>query len=159
MHLLKSEHLFSYTASLHQPVEVIGPVPEGIHTTFYISGGELLGPRLKGRMLGVGADGAVLRTDGMLAMNVRTTLQTDDGALIHLRYEGLGDLGLMAMRSFSPGSCRHVCSCAPHRCFAPPHRNTNGCTGDCAWASARPISPHSPSVTTTMPFTEGELKW
>lgn len=103
MYPLNSLHLFAYTATLQAPPEVIGPVPEGIRSTFYITGGVLLGPRLKGKMLGTGADWALIRRDGLLELDVRGTLQTEDGALIYVRYTGLGDLGVQGYAQFLAG--------------------------------------------------------
>lgn len=102
-HPLQGEHLFAYTARLHAPPEVIGPVPEGLRINFYIAGGELLGPRLRGRMLGVGADYSLLRRDGVLELDVRGNFQTDDGALIDVQYRGLGDLGADGYEQFLAG--------------------------------------------------------
>lgn len=102
-HPLHGEHLFAYTARLHAPPEVIGPVPEGLRINFYIAGGELLGPRLRGQMLGVGCDYALLRRDGVLELDVRGNFQTADGALIDAQYRGLGDLGPDGYERFLAG--------------------------------------------------------
>jgi hypothetical protein len=32
------EHIFSYSATLKNPPEIIGPVPEGIRANFYATG-------------------------------------------------------------------------------------------------------------------------
>jgi Protein of unknown function (DUF3237) len=98
----KTEHLCSYTVSLAPP-EVIGPVPEGVRANFYVSGGEVTGPKLRGRVRPVGADHFLLRRDGMGQLEVRTTIETHDGALIDLAYQGLGDLGPEAYEAFLRG--------------------------------------------------------
>jgi hypothetical protein len=68
----------------------IGTVPYGIRRTAALSGGEFEGPRLRGRVLPAGsADWQLLRSDGVLEMDLRITLQTDDGALISMRSFGL----------------------------------------------------------------------
>ena len=89
----KMEHLFSYTASLQSPVETIGPVPEGIRVNFYITGGVIRGDRLNGRIRPVGADNFLVRRDGFGMLDVRTTFETTDGAVIDVAYRGIGDLG------------------------------------------------------------------
>lgn len=93
MHPLSSEHLFGYRATLRAPPEIIGPVPEGARANFYVTGGEVTGPRLHGRVRPVGADWGTVRNDGMLAIDARITLELADGALIYGHYHGLGDLG------------------------------------------------------------------
>lgn len=92
MHDYRMEHLFSYSAGL-KPPEVLAPLPEGARATFYITGGAVRGERLNGRVQPVGADWFLLRRDGVGELDVRTTMESDDGALIYVSYPGLGDLG------------------------------------------------------------------
>jgi len=89
----KMEHLFSYTAALQAPPEVIGPVPEGIRINFYVTGGSVRGDRVNGSIRPVGADNFLVRRDGVGQLDVRATIETGDGALIYLYYQGIGDLG------------------------------------------------------------------
>lgn len=86
------DHLFSFTATLTPP-EVIGPVPQGIRVNFYITGGEINGPKAQGKLRPVGGDYFTLRQDGVGILDVRATLETHDGALIDATYSGVGDLG------------------------------------------------------------------
>ena len=102
MHDYQLEHLFSYRASI-KPPEVLAPLPEGARAIFYITGGTVEGPRLKGRIQAVGADWFVLRPDGVGELDVRTTIETDDGALIYLSYRGIGDLGEDGYQRFLRG--------------------------------------------------------
>ena len=88
----KLDHVFSYSAMLHPP-EVIGPVPEGIRVNFHVSGGEVTGPKLFGRVRPVGADWLTIRTDGIGILDVRATLETPDGGLLYAAYQGVADLG------------------------------------------------------------------
>lgn len=103
MRKLDGEHICSYSAGLHAPPELIGPVPEGVRATFFISGGEVSGPKLRGKIRSVGADWALVRQDGVLELDVRTTLETHDGALIYTHYRGLGDLGADGYQKFLAG--------------------------------------------------------
>src|SRR5262249_7955885 len=64
----------------------LGAVPLGTRRTAPLSGGSFEGPRLRGTVVAGGsADWQVLRSDGVLEMDLRVTLQTDDGALISMR--------------------------------------------------------------------------
>src|SRR4030095_11806782 len=92
-HQYELEHIFSFDATLQSPPEVIGPVSEGIRTNFYCLGGEVKGPKLQGKTRAVGGDWLTLRTDGIGILDVRTTLETHDGALIAIGYAGVVDLG------------------------------------------------------------------
>jgi hypothetical protein len=86
------EHVMSYTVRLNPP-EVIGPVSEGLLANFYIVGGEVNGPKVYGKLRPVGADWLTVRTDGVVILDVRTTIETREEALIYITYMGVGDLG------------------------------------------------------------------
>jgi hypothetical protein len=67
----------------------IGAVPCGTRVTALIAGGQFQGPRLRGKVLPGGADWTLLRGDGVLELDLRLTLETDDGALVHMASFGL----------------------------------------------------------------------
>jgi len=68
----------------------IGAVPHGTRRTSPITGWTFEGPRLRGAVVpGSSADWLLLRSDGVLELDLRCTLRTDDGALISMRSMGL----------------------------------------------------------------------
>ena len=67
----------------------IGAVPHGTRVTAPVVSGSFEGPRLRGVVLPGGGDWTLLRSDGVLELDLRLTLATDDGALIHLSSFGL----------------------------------------------------------------------
>src|SRR5580700_5826445 len=68
----------------------IGAVPHGTRRTVPITGGDFDGPRLRGSVLpGGSAHWLLLRPDGVLELDLRATLRTDDGALVSMRSFGL----------------------------------------------------------------------
>ena len=68
----------------------LGAVPHGTRRTVPLNGGDFDGPRLRGTVLpGGSADWLLLRADGVLEMDLRVTLRTDDGALISMKSFGL----------------------------------------------------------------------
>jgi len=73
------------------PVQNIGAGPHGNRLTFPITGGSFDGDRLRGKVLPGGGDWVIKRADGVLELDLRITLQTDDGALIHMTFEGIRD--------------------------------------------------------------------
>ena len=81
MHEYRMEHLFSCTVDLKNPPETIGPTPDGLRINFYIAGGVVTGQKISGRFLPVGADWAIMRTDGVGVLDIRATIETIDGAL------------------------------------------------------------------------------
>src|SRR3954451_14923245 len=68
----------------------IGAVPHGTSRVAPLSGGAFEGPRLRGSVLpGGSADWLLLRADGVLELDLRATLRTDDGGLISMKSFGL----------------------------------------------------------------------
>ncbi len=67
----------------------IGAVPHGTRVTVPITNGHFEGPRLRGKVLPGGGDWTILRADGVLELDLSVTLETDDGALIHMTSFGL----------------------------------------------------------------------
>jgi hypothetical protein len=76
-----------------EPTQDIGLGPRGMRVTFPISGGSFVGDRLQGKVLPGGDDWTVKRADGVLELDLRITLETDDGALIYMTFEGMRDDG------------------------------------------------------------------
>ncbi|HJZ75272.1 MAG TPA: DUF3237 domain-containing protein [Vicinamibacterales bacterium] len=75
------------------PTQNIGAAPHGTRVTFPITGGSFEGERLRGKVLAGGDDWTVTRSDGVIELDLRITLETDDGALIHMTFEGIRDDG------------------------------------------------------------------
>jgi hypothetical protein len=96
------ELLMEYYATLKTPVEV-GPGPFGMRQIFDVTGGGFHGPRLRGRILPSGADWLLIGPDGVGRLDVRATLETDDGALIYLSYFGILHLDEGAMQKVTGG--------------------------------------------------------
>jgi hypothetical protein len=71
----------------------VGAGPRGTRLTFPIVGGSFEGARLRGKVLPGGGDWVLMRPDGILELDLRVTLETDDGALIHMTFEGIRDDG------------------------------------------------------------------
>jgi Protein of unknown function (DUF3237) len=86
------DHIMSYTAKLTGP-EMIGTVPDGIRANIYVTGGEVTGPKVRGRILPVGGDWLTVRRDGVGVLDVRATIEADNGGLIYFSYLGSIDLG------------------------------------------------------------------
>jgi hypothetical protein len=75
------------------PTQNIGTGPHGTRVTFPVIGGTFGGERLRGKVLG-GDDWTIQRPDGIMELDLRVTLETDDGALIHMSFEGLRNDGV-----------------------------------------------------------------
>jgi Protein of unknown function (DUF3237) len=71
------------------PAQKFGTGPHGVRMMFPVTGGDFEGPRLRGRILPGGGNWVLLRSDGVLELDLRITLQTDDGVLIYMTFVGL----------------------------------------------------------------------
>jgi hypothetical protein len=81
------EHLYDLTVDLEAPCQ-IGDVGRGGRLIIPVRSGTLTGPRLRGKVLPPSADWLTVRTDGTGELDVRATVETDDGALIYAAYRG-----------------------------------------------------------------------
>src|ERR1700680_3176021 len=64
--------------------------PQGTRTIVQIVGGRFEGPRVKASIQTPAGDWITNRADGSYRLDVRLTLKTDDGALILVTYNGIG---------------------------------------------------------------------
>lgn len=86
---LPHRHLFTLKLDVDAAsASQIGKTPDGRRSIAPIAGGSFEGERLKGLVLQGGADWVRFQSDGVMRIDVRLTLRTDDGALIYLAYEG-----------------------------------------------------------------------
>jgi len=69
---------------------VIENGPQGTRTIVQVLGGRFDGPRLKASVQTPAGDWITNRKDGTYRLDVRLTLKTDDGALILVTYNGIG---------------------------------------------------------------------
>jgi len=69
--------------------EEIGSTPHGKLSIFPIIGGSFEGERLRGKVLAGGGDWVTARADGTFELDLRVTLETEDGALIHMTATGV----------------------------------------------------------------------
>lgn len=68
----------------------LGQTPMGGRKIAQVSGGHFEGERMRGKVASApGGDWLLMRPDGVLTLDVRLTLQTDDDQLIYMSYRGL----------------------------------------------------------------------
>ena len=87
--------------------------PQGTRTIVQVVGGRFEGPRVKASVQTPAGDWITNRADGSYRLDVRLTLKTDDGALILVTYNGIGqttDAGasLRTAPLFETGDSRYV---------------------------------------------------
>jgi hypothetical protein len=74
---------------LAAPPRKLGAVPHGTRIIVPVAGGDFEGPRLRGKVLPGGGDWLLLRSDGVLELDLRITLETDDHAPILMTFQGV----------------------------------------------------------------------
>ncbi|KAK3901800.1 hypothetical protein C8A05DRAFT_44626 [Staphylotrichum tortipilum] len=79
--------LYSLNCTLSASIPV-GAGPHGTRVVIPITGGTFSGPKLKGKVLNLGADWGLVDKDGVFSADTRYQLQTDDGADIFIRTSG-----------------------------------------------------------------------
>jgi hypothetical protein len=84
---IKTMHLFDMAVDLNPRLD-IGPGPLGRRVLFGSAGGTFKGPRVRGEVLPGGGDWTLFRPDGVMTLDVRLTLRTHDGDLLHMTYGG-----------------------------------------------------------------------
>jgi hypothetical protein len=87
--MIQTRHLFTITIEVPRVAD-LGATPNGHRRIATVAGGTFEGQRLKGKIQpSPGGDWLLLRPDGVLVLDVRLTLETDDGQLIYMTYRGL----------------------------------------------------------------------
>jgi hypothetical protein len=85
---MNAQFLMTLQVAVGTPQKV-GAIPTGTRVIVPVTSGTFEGPRLRGRVLPGGGDWQLLRQDAVLELDLRITLETDDGALIQLTSFGL----------------------------------------------------------------------
>lgn len=81
------EWLGTLTVQVGEPITV-GATPYGTRLIAPITGGSFQGPKLTGTVLPMGGEWMSVRPDDVGGVDVRITVETQDGALIYITYRG-----------------------------------------------------------------------
>jgi len=73
----------------YEHAQPLGSTAVGFRGVYPVDGGTFEGTRLRGTVNPGGADWVTQRADGLMVIDVRLTLATDDGATIGMVYTGL----------------------------------------------------------------------
>jgi len=102
--LPRFEPLMRFRAIVSDELVIPRPHAGAKLSVCYFTGGDFVGSRLRGRLLPGGGDWAEYDSDRLFRIDVRSVLETDDGALIYLRYWGLWSTRPgMLDKIFAPG--------------------------------------------------------
>lgn len=73
------------------PTQRIGSTQQGTLTIFPVVDGSFEGERLRGKVLAGGGDWVTAHSNGTFSLDLRVTLETDDGSLILMAFTGVRD--------------------------------------------------------------------
>ena len=82
------EHVADLRVRVAAPLE-IGKIAGNLRRVISIEGGEVTGPRIRGKVLPGGADFQVMRSDGITDLHARYVIETDDSHLIYVENSGI----------------------------------------------------------------------
>ena len=85
---LPVEYLFTMRADT-SGFSLIPDGPSGTRLLVTVTGGTVSGPRVNGTLRSGGGDWVTMRSDGTGQLDVRVTIETDDGAFILMTYSGI----------------------------------------------------------------------
>ena len=88
MFQIETQPLLELSLAVDKP-QMFGATPYGERHWIPVIDGSFEGPRLKVILLPGGGDAALVDADGVLRLDLRVTFQTDDGAFIYLRGNGV----------------------------------------------------------------------
>jgi Protein of unknown function (DUF3237) len=82
------EHVADLVVRIGTPIE-IGKIAGNLRRVIPITGGEVFGTRINGKILPGGADYQVMRSDGVTDLHARYVIETEDGQLIYVENSGV----------------------------------------------------------------------
>jgi hypothetical protein len=81
-------HIADLRVRIAEPIE-IGRISGNLRRMIPIAGGDVLGPRIRGKVLPGGADYQLMRADGVTDLQARYVIETEDRQLIYVENSGV----------------------------------------------------------------------
>jgi hypothetical protein len=85
---LRTQYVFTITARIGE-VTNAGDLGHGVRRIIPISGGEVRGERVNGKVLPFGADFQMIRPNELIDLEARYAFETGDGALVYVENKGI----------------------------------------------------------------------
>jgi hypothetical protein len=85
---LRTEYAFTITARIAE-VTTAGDIGHGVRRIIPITGGEVRGDKVNGRVLPFGADCQIIRPNELIDLEARYAFETDDGAVVYVENKGI----------------------------------------------------------------------
>jgi hypothetical protein len=88
MPVLQTRYVFTITAHIGE-VTTAGEIGSGVRRIIPITGGEVRGEAVNGKVLAFGADFQIIRPNELIELEARYAFETDDGAVVYVENRGL----------------------------------------------------------------------
>ena len=80
---IHTQYVFTITAEIAE-VTVAGDIGHGVRRIIPITGGEVKGEKVNGKVLPFGADFQIIRPNELIDLEARYAFETDDGAVVYI---------------------------------------------------------------------------
>src|SRR5215468_7503932 len=85
---LETKYVFTITARIAD-VTSAGDIGHGVRRIIPITGGEVKGERVNGKVLPFGADFQIIRPNELIDLEAKYAFETDDGAVVYVENKGI----------------------------------------------------------------------
>ena len=85
---LRTRYVFTITARIAE-VTTAGDIGHGVRRIIPITGGEVRGPEVNGKVLAFGADFQIIRPNELIDLEAKYAFETDDGAIVYVENKGI----------------------------------------------------------------------
>jgi hypothetical protein len=88
MPVLETRYVFTITARIGE-VTTAGEIGHGVRRIIPITGGEVRGEGISGKVLAFGADFQIIRPNELIELEAKYAFETDDGAVVYVENKGI----------------------------------------------------------------------
>jgi hypothetical protein len=88
MPVLETRYVFTITARIGE-VTTAGEIGHGVRRIIPITGGEVRGEGISGKVLAFGADFQIIRPNELIELEAKYAFETDDGAVVYIENTGI----------------------------------------------------------------------
>ncbi len=86
--VLETRYVFTITAHIGE-VTTAGEIGHGVRRIIPITGGEVRGEGINGKVLAFGADFQIIRSNELIELEAKYAFETDDGAVVYVENRGI----------------------------------------------------------------------
>ena len=86
--VLETKYVFTITARIGD-VTSAGDIGTGVRRIIPITGGEVKGEGISGKVLSFGADFQIIRPNELIELEAKYAFETDDGAVVYVQNNGI----------------------------------------------------------------------